>query len=67
MELYSLYLVALKSQVRGDFFMDIYKLCEKVLTSEKVKDIPVEYVFIIINSVIEAISSGECFYDMEFE
>ena len=47
--------------------MDILKLCEKVLASDKVKDIRVEYVFIIINSVIDAISSGECFYDMEFE
>lgn len=42
--------------------MDVLKLCEKVLESEDVKDIPIMYVYIIVNCVIEAISSGECFY-----
>ena len=47
--------------------MDVLKLCEKVLASEDVKDIPIIYVFIVITCVIEAIESGECFYEMEYE
>ena len=45
--------------------MDILKLCEKVLESEEVQHIPVIYVYLIINSVIEAINTGECFYPTE--
>lgn len=45
--------------------MDIMKLCKKVLESEEVQDIPVVYIYLIINSVIEAINSGECFYPTE--
>lgn len=45
--------------------MDIMKLCKKVLESEEVQDIPVIYIYLIINSVIEAINSGECFYPTE--
>lgn len=47
--------------------MDIMKLCHKVLESEDVKGIPLIFVYMVMNSVIEAINSGECFYDMEFE
>lgn len=47
--------------------MDIMKLCEKVLQNEEVKDIPVVYVFAVILCVFEAIESGECFYNTEFE
>jgi hypothetical protein len=47
--------------------MDIVKLCEKVLQDEDVKDIPILYVYTIVYSVINAISSGECFYKTEFE
>ena len=43
--------------------MDVFKLCEKVLASEEVKDIPIRYIYIIVTCVIEAISSGECFYE----
>lgn len=45
--------------------MDILKLCKKVLESEEVQHIPVLYVYLVINSVIEAINSGECFYPTE--
>lgn len=45
--------------------MDVLKLCEKVLESEEVKDIPLMYVYIIVTCVIEAIGSGECFYPTE--
>ena len=47
--------------------MDVLKLCEKVLESDEVKDIPILYVYIIVTTVIEAISSGECFYSTEHE
>lgn len=47
--------------------MDVWKLCEKVLENEDVKDIPMIYIFIVITCVIEAIESGECFYEMEYE
>lgn len=47
--------------------MDILKLCKKVLESDDVKDIPVVYVYLIVNCVIEAINSGECFYPTEYE
>lgn len=42
--------------------MDIQKLCKIVLDSEEVQNIPVIYVYLVFNSVIEAINSGECFY-----
>lgn len=45
--------------------MDILKLCEKVLESEEVQGIPVVYVYLVMNCVIEAINSGECFYPTE--
>lgn len=47
--------------------MDIIKLCEKVLQDEDVKDIPIVYVYAVVTSVINAISSGECFIQAEFE
>ena len=47
--------------------MDILKLCEKVLESEEVQGIPVVYVYLVMNCVIEAINSGECFYPTEQE
>lgn len=47
--------------------MDIVKLCEKVLENEDVQGIPLIFVFAIMNSVIEAISSGECFLSTEYD
>lgn len=47
--------------------MDILKLCEMVLKNEEARDIPIITVFTIIMCVIEAIESGECFYNTEFE
>lgn len=47
--------------------MDILKLCKMVLESKETKDIPVVYVYLIVNCVIEAINSGECFYNTEFD
>ena len=45
--------------------MDILKLCRKVLESDEVQGIPLVYVILVFNSVIEAINSGECFYTNE--
>lgn len=47
--------------------MDIVRLFEKVLDSEGIKDIPLVYVFEVVCCVVDAISSGECFYDTEFD
>lgn len=47
--------------------MDILKLCKKVVENEKTKGIPIVYVFAIITCVFEAIESGECFYNTEFD
>ena len=42
--------------------MDILKLCEKVLKNEEIQGIPLIYVYLVFNAVIDAINSGECFY-----
>ena len=47
--------------------MDLKKLCDKVLENEEVKDIPLIFVLTVINSVIEAISPGECFLSTEYD
>ena len=47
--------------------MDINKLFEKVMSSKEIAKIPIFHVFIILNCVIEAISSGECFYETEID
>ena len=47
--------------------MDIEKLYEKVIADREVKDIPLAYVMTVLNCVLEAIGSGECFYSMEDE
>ena len=47
--------------------MDLKKLCDKVLENEDVHGIPLIFVFAIMNSVIEAISSGECFLSTEYD
>lgn len=45
--------------------MDIQKLFRKVLESEEVQGIPLIYVILVFNSIIEAINTGECFYTNE--
>ena len=45
--------------------MDILKLCQMVLESEDVQGIPIIYIYLVMNSVIDAINSGECFYPIE--
>lgn len=45
--------------------MDILKLFEKVIQSEEVSTIPLADIFTVICAVVDAISSGECFYENE--
>ena len=45
--------------------MDIRKLLEKLLADKELDEIPFIYIYKIILSLIEAISSGECFYEEE--
>lgn len=42
--------------------MDIIKLFEKVIENEEIKDIPLTYVLSVVCAVVDAISTGECFY-----
>ena len=42
--------------------MDIKKLYEKVIQSEEVHGIPLVYILTVLNAVLDAIGSGECFY-----
>lgn len=45
--------------------MDIKKLYEKVISNAEVKDIPLIYVLTVLNCVLEAIGTGDCFYPTE--
>jgi len=56
-----------KIALRGGFFMDIFKICNKVMENPEIQSIPYIYVVKVIRCVIEAISSGECFYETEYE
>jgi len=47
--------------------MDINKLFEKVMSNEEIAKVPIFYTFLIMNCIIEAISSGECFYETEID
>ena len=45
--------------------MDIKKLYEKVIHSDKVHDIPLIHILTVLNVVLEIIGEGECFYQNE--
>lgn len=45
--------------------MDIKKLYEKVIQSEEVHDIPLIHILAVLSAVLDAIASGECFYENE--
>lgn len=47
--------------------MDIKKLFKKVMSYEEMKDIPIGHIYLVIKYVIEAIGTGECFYETEFD
>ena len=47
--------------------MDILKLCDILFEDKDLKDIPIDYIFRVVNAVIAAISSGDCFYHDVFD
>ena len=47
--------------------MDVIKLFEKVIESDEIRNIPLVYVFEVVCCVVDVISSGECFYNTEFD
>lgn len=47
--------------------MDIKKLYEKVIQSEDVHGIPIVHILSVLNAVLEAIGTGDCFYETEIE
>lgn len=47
--------------------MDIKKLYEKVIQSEDVHGIPLVYILAVLNAVLEAIGTGDCFYETEID
>lgn len=47
--------------------MDIDKLFKNVINSEDVGSVPIIFIIMVFNCVIDAISSGECFYKTEFD
>jgi len=47
--------------------MDIKKLYEKVIQNEDVHGIPLVYILSVLNAVLEAIGTGDCFYETEID
>lgn len=47
--------------------MDIEKLFKTVIESEEVGNVPIIFVIMVFNCIIDAISSGEYFYKTEME
>ena len=45
--------------------MDIDKLFHKVISSEEISNVPLLFIIIVFNTVLDAIGSGECFYKTE--
>ena len=47
--------------------MDIDKLFKKVMLSDDVKDVPIIYIMMVFNTILEIIGTGECFYKAEID
>lgn len=47
--------------------MDVNKLFEKVMSNNEIAKVPLFYVFIVMNCVLDAIGSGDCFYETEID
>ena len=47
--------------------MDIRKLFDRVIEDEAIKDIPLMYVLQVLCTVLEVMSTGECFYKEEMD
>lgn len=47
--------------------MDIDKLFKTVVASDEMKSVPIIFIIVVFNCVMDAISSGECFYETEID
>ena len=47
--------------------MDMTKFYDRLLNDETISDIPINFVFRIVLSVLGIINSGECFYRDDIE
>ena len=47
--------------------MDIQKLYEIVIKNEDVHGIPMIHILTVLNAVLDAIGTGECFYETEHD
>jgi len=47
--------------------MDIDKLFKKVIASDEVKSVPIIFIIMVFNCVLESISDGDCFYVTEID
>lgn len=47
--------------------MDILRLFEKVIEDDEVKGIPLIHIFTVVCAVVDAISTGDCFYSNDFD
>ena len=47
--------------------MDMTKFYDRLLNDETISDIPINFVFRIVLSVLGIINSGECFYRNDIE
>ena len=47
--------------------MDIKKLYEIVIKNEDVHGIPMIHILTVLNAVLDAIGTGECFYETEHD
>jgi len=43
--------------------MDMKELCKKLFENEKIQDIPLEYVIVVVEVLFDIINSGDCYYD----
>lgn len=47
--------------------MDIDKLFKKVIASDDIRNVPILFIIMVFNCVLDEISTGECFYETEYE
>lgn len=47
--------------------MDVNKLFEKVMSYDEISKVPIIFVFKVLFCVLDAIGSGECFYETEID
>ena len=45
--------------------MDIIEICDRLFEDEDLNDIPLEYIFRVVYSVLVIIAENECFYKID--